>query len=112
MQRRGTKPMKKEKTLVVLTIMNILASLIIGCDTHTTNGAVLFERERCIYCHRFKGQGATIGPDLTDITKRRSAEWIGDQIRDPGLHYPNPGMPGHKYLSKKEISALIKYLKS
>ncbi len=75
-------------------------------------GALLFQSERCIYCHTFKGSGAKIGPDLTDVTKRRSEEWIRDQIREPRSHKTDSGMPPHEYLSGKEIDAIIAYLKS
>lgn len=104
--------MRKETIVVVLSTVSVLSSVIIGCNANTPDGAVLFEKERCIYCHSFKGQGATIGPDLTDVAKRRDNEWLRDQIRNPKIHYPNPGMPGHEYLSRKEINAIIKYLKS
>ena len=103
--------MQKETTIVLLT-MSILSSVIVGCAVSTSDGEILFEKERCIYCHSFKGKGAHIGPDLTDIAKRRSDEWIRDQIRNPKLHYPNPGMPGHESLSRKQINTIIKYLKS
>ncbi len=104
--------MRKGTIVLILSGVGMLCSITAGCGTNTASGAILFERERCIYCHAFKGEGAKIGPDLTDVTKKRSDEWLRDQIRDPKLHYPNPGMPGHEYLSRKEISALIQYLKS
>jgi mono/diheme cytochrome c family protein len=102
--------MRKETTIVLLT-MSIFSSITIGCVANTPDEAILLQKERCIYCHSFKGQGAYIGPDLTDIAKRRSDEWIRDQIRNPKLHYPNPGMPGYEYLSRKQINTIIKYLK-
>jgi cytochrome c2 len=103
--------MRKETKIVLLTI-SMLSSIAIGCMANTSDGEILFKKERCIYCHSFKGKGAHIGPDLTDIAKRRSDAWIGDQIRNPKLHSSNPGMPGHEYLSRKQIAAIIKYLKS
>jgi len=97
---------------IVILTGSFLLLIIIGCTGSAPDGAVLFEKERCIYCHTFKGQGAKIGPDLTDVARRRTEAWLIDQIRNPKLHYPNPGMPGHDYLSKKEINAIIKHLKS
>jgi cytochrome c2 len=107
-----TFPNKDLRYIVVLSSLSLLCSIIIGCGASSTDGAILFQRERCIYCHRFKGQGATIGPDLTDVAKRRNDEWLSDQIRAPRLHYADPGMPSHEYLSRKEINDLIKFLKS
>jgi cbb3-type cytochrome oxidase cytochrome c subunit len=106
-----TRDMKQNRKLVMLS-SGVLLLMTIGCFGSTPKGAVLFKRERCIYCHTFKGQGAKIGPDLTDVTRKRTDEWLRDQIRNPKLHDPNPGMPEHEYLSRKEINAIIEYLKS
>src|SRR5208283_1686710 len=103
--------MRKE-TIIVLLTMSILFSRTIGCVANTTDGATLFEKERCICCHSFNAQGADIGPDLTGIANRRSDEWIRDQVRNPKLHSSDPRMPGHEYLSRKQINSIIKYLKS
>ncbi|HXX57592.1 MAG TPA: cytochrome c [Thermodesulfovibrionales bacterium] len=100
------------KAIVTLAILSILFLVVITAVTGTPDGSILFTRERCINCHTFKGKGAAVGPDLTDVTKRRSDEWIRDQIRTPRSHSPNPGMPPHEKLSKRQIKALIKYLKS
>lgn len=102
----------RKGTKIVMLSGSFLLLLVFGCSGSAHDGALLFERERCIYCHTFKGRGAKIGPDLTGVSKRRTEEWLRDQIRNPKLHYPNPGMPDHEYLSKKEINAIVKYLKS
>jgi cbb3-type cytochrome oxidase cytochrome c subunit len=104
--------MKKGTVITILSITSILYPIITGCASSTSDGAKLFTSERCIYCHTFKGQGAKIGPELTDVIKRRSEDWIRDQIRNPKLHTPHPGMPGHEHLSTKEINAIIQFLKS
>lgn len=104
--------MKKGTIIAILGIVSISYPVITGCTSSASDGVKLFTRERCIYCHTFKGEGAKIGPDLTEVTKRRSDDWIRDQIRNPKLHNSHPGMPGHEYLSTKEINAIIKFLKS
>jgi cbb3-type cytochrome oxidase cytochrome c subunit len=104
--------MKRGTIIAILGIICILTLTVMGCGSNTSDGAKLFTSERCIYCHTFKGLGAKIGPELTDVTKRRSDDWIRDQIRNPKLHNPHPGMPGHEYLSTKEINAIIQFLKS
>ncbi|MBI5101543.1 MAG: c-type cytochrome [Nitrospirae bacterium] len=75
-------------------------------------GDVIFRREGCIDCHSFKGQGGSAGPELTAVTKRRDDAWIRQQIKDPQVHNPGSLMPSFKHLSGKEVSALLKYLKS
>ena len=99
----------------VAVLSGLLTVILFACQEFggsAPDGALLFQKERCIYCHRFKGNGGAIGPDLTGVTTRRSDEWIRDQIRNPRLHYPDGAMPPHEYLSKREIDALIRYLKS
>jgi mono/diheme cytochrome c family protein len=103
--------MKTMKVAVIICILTVLSLVVIGLRGPAPDGALLFKKERCIYCHRFKGQGATIGPDLTDVTRRRSDDWIRDQIREPHLHNRESGMPSHEYLSGTEISAILTYLK-
>ncbi len=76
------------------------------------NGAELFKNQGCMNCHSFKGKGGETGPDLTEVTRRRSDGWIRDQIKDPKKHDPGSRMPGFGHLSYMEISAIIRYLKS
>ena len=112
MAERSEPYMRNSTPTIILGIICFFALTVMGCASSTADGSKLFVSERCIYCHTFKGQGAKIGPELTDVTKRRSDDWIWDQIRNPKLHNPQPGMPGHEYLSTKEINAIIKFLKS
>jgi len=104
--------MKTIAAACILCILIAIAFAVIKSRGPAPDEALLFRKERCIYCHRFKGQGATIGPDLTDVTRRRSDDWIRDQIREPHSHNRESGMPSHEYLSREEINALLKYLKS
>ncbi len=78
-----------------------------GC---AVDGAKLFEKEGCNKCHRFKGVGGSICPDLTDVKNRRSREWIHQQLKDPSKNNPNSKMPSFGHLSEKEIQAIIDYL--
>ena len=87
----------------------VLTGFIASC---APDGAKLFQKEGCINCHRYKGVGGSICPDLTDVTKRRSEAWIRQQLKDPTMNNPNSKMPGFSYLSDKEIDAIINYLKT
>ena len=37
----------------------------------------------CMGCHRFRGAGGRVGPDLTDVPRRRTPEYIAAIIDDP-----------------------------
>ena len=67
-------------------------------------GAVLFNTKgACMTCHTLNGQGvAAIGPDLTDVGRRRSVPFIRRSLVEPGAEVPqsfNPtntvGLPGN-----------------
>ncbi|MGC2061546.1 MAG: cbb3-type cytochrome c oxidase subunit II [Thermodesulfovibrionales bacterium] len=75
------------------------------------DGAEIFKREGCVNCHSLRGAGGSAGPELTAVTKRRTDAWIRRQLRDPKSHNPGSMMPSFAHLSRKEVSALIKYLK-
>lgn len=47
----------------------------------------------CLGCHKLKGDGGTIGPDLTTVLERRSPEYIGSMIADPQRVVPGSVMP-------------------
>ncbi|NOZ26021.1 MAG: c-type cytochrome [Nitrospirae bacterium] len=92
-----------------MIVVAAAALFSLGCSV---DGAELFQKEGCVNCHRYKGVGGSICPDLTDVSKRRSDEWIRQQIRDSSVNFPDSTMPGFGHLSDKEIQAIIDYLKS
>lgn len=76
-------------------------------DTSTTHdlarGAALFRESSCILCHRFAGEGAGTGPDLTGVGARFSradllrailepSAFVSDQYRDSAVETKDGGM--------------------
>jgi len=55
--------------------------------------SLLRERLPCLGCHRLKGEGGTIGPDLTTVRERRSSAYIASIIADPQRVVPGSAMP-------------------
>ncbi len=49
----------------------------------TARGAMLFEKAQCIKCHRYGDRGDTVGPDLTDVSKRFQKKEILESILFP-----------------------------
>ena len=96
----------------------LLGSVVVICvlififTQGSPDGAELFRSQGCINCHSFKGKGGELCPDLTGVTSRRSDSWIHVQIKDSKKHNPNSRMPSFGHLSYREISAIIRYLKS
>lgn len=55
--------------------------------------SLLKDQLPCLGCHKLNGDGGTIGPDLTTVRDRRSAEYIASMIADPQRVVPGAGMP-------------------
>ena len=83
--------------------------LVTAC---VSQGSALFRSEGCINCHRFRGEGGNMGPDLTGVAGRRSDEWIARQIHNSKENNPSSRMPGFSHLSGWQVRSLVKYLKT
>ena len=46
-------------------------------------GKRAFERTGCAQCHRFKGRGGSVGPDLTGLAKRMTPRAVLESILEP-----------------------------
>ncbi len=73
-------------------------------------GQAVFASQGCASCHRLNGAGGDIGPDLTHVGSRRTAEWIEQQLRDPKSHDPGSPMPSFAKLSPKDMTDLVDFL--
>jgi putative heme-binding domain-containing protein len=51
-------------------------------------GKTLFEKGECAKCHTVRGQGGTLGPDLTDVGARRGPAYLRQALHDPGTNQP------------------------
>lgn len=54
-----------------------------GTQTVAARGAVMFEKAQCIKCHRYGERGDSVGPDLTNISKRFQKKEILESILFP-----------------------------
>ncbi|HEX6315035.1 MAG TPA: c-type cytochrome, partial [Gemmatimonadaceae bacterium] len=54
---------------------------------------LLREHLPCLGCHTLRGEGGSIGPDLTTVRDRRSPAYIAAMIRDPQRVVPGSVMP-------------------
>jgi cbb3-type cytochrome oxidase cytochrome c subunit len=72
-------------------------------------GRELFVEKNCITCHNVGGVGAKTGPDLLDVTKRHSPEWLDEQLVNPQLVYPGSSMPEYD-LETNARKALLAFM--
>jgi cytochrome c2 len=88
----------------------LLSVFVAGCSAY--NGEKIFNEEGCITCHRFKGTGGLMGPDLTAITQIKSDSSIDSYIKKPTKHNNQSRMPAFGHLSKAKRRAIITFLKN
>jgi ubiquinol-cytochrome c reductase cytochrome b subunit len=75
-------------------------------------GARLVAQNDCASCHKIRGEGGSVGPDLSFVGQRRETEWLKAYVRDPASLNPSAAMPAHTALSEKDLDAIAAYLKS
>lgn len=47
------------------------------------HGAAVFRNQRCAQCHRIRGSGGRLGPDLSEIGASRSPDFLRKSLLDP-----------------------------
>ena len=86
--------------------------MVAAAATGAKPGEAIFKTQGCSACHRIGGIGGTIGPDLSGVGRRRTKEWIEQQLRDPISHDPKSIMPSCAKLPGNDIDDLADYLVS
>lgn len=83
-------------------------------------GKDLYRQYQCSDCHSIDGQGNLDGVSLDKIGKKRSREFLIEQILDPEKHVENnpkafkgdTNLMPPQQLEKAEASAIVDYLKT
>jgi nitrite reductase (NO-forming) len=107
-----------ERTAADIEHHNIPAVAAMPTDPEAAKGKMQFET-KCLACHTL-GQGPKIGPDLKEVAKRRTDDWLRRWLQSPETmllddpiakemrtHYALP-MPNQQ-LSPDDISQLVRY---
>jgi len=55
---------------------------------NATRGAAIYQSNGCASCHVVKGEGGTLGPDLTAIGSRRGGTYLREAIVKPAAAHP------------------------
>lgn len=71
-------------------------------------GAVLFYKKACLYCHQISGNGGRTGPDLSHVALRLSPNEMTTRIINGGDKMPAYG----GMLTQEELKKLLVFLKS
>jgi mono/diheme cytochrome c family protein len=87
-----------------------------GARGPRNRGRELAEQHSCLGCHRIEDEGGEVGPDLTAVAAKRTAEEIVAKVRDPTL-WTTPNfeagiMPADlaKNIPEGELHEIVAYL--
>jgi putative heme-binding domain-containing protein len=56
-------------------------------------GSAVYQRNGCASCHVIKGEGGTVGPELTIIGTQRGPDYLRQAIIDPAAALPHGTLP-------------------
>lgn len=77
-----------------------------------TEGRDLFDTHGCRGCHKLRGVGGSIGPDLTEEgANKRSPDWLERHFMQPNSVSPNSPMPDFHF-TRNQARALTFYMLS
>ena len=60
-----------------------------GAGGDVQKGSGVYQRSGCSSCHVIKGEGGTIGPELTTIGVQRGPDYLRQALLDPGAALPH-----------------------
>ncbi len=84
-------------------------SLFEDTPDFAVQGAMVFEKNACVNCHKVNGNGTSVGPPLNGVGRRRTREWVKDHFADPKKLSPGSIMPAYKF-TPAELESLTTYL--
>jgi len=73
-------------------------------------GSELYAKMNCAACHIIKGQGGTLGPELTDIGVQRGPQYLRQSLVEPAAAFPSStlGVQGPGYSEFLPVRVVLK----
>ena len=75
-------------------------------------GKETYRNRGCAICHSIDRAGGTVGPDLTQVTVRRTDERLVNWLKDPSALLKDTDMPKAPWKDEQEIFDLLAYFKT
>ncbi len=98
--------------LIFLAISTNLFAETFAVSGDPERGRGVFIIRGCTVCHSIYRIGGAVGPDLTQVTIRRTDERLVNWLKDPSSLLQDTDMPNVSWDSEQEIFDLIAYFKS
>lgn len=81
----------------------------VNIDDIEDPGEKIYVQRNCNLCHALNGRGAPVGPDLSNIGKRRDTEWLTKHLESPKAAFSKSIMPKVSF-TDEDIQTLTEYL--
>ena len=98
----------KALTLFILLCISLVV-VFPGCEMHSRAKQIM-QQQKCLECHTINGKGGSVGPNLSNVGRRRSRDYIFQQLKDPKSHNPDTQMPSFKDLPEQDLKTVVDYL--
>jgi ubiquinol-cytochrome c reductase cytochrome b subunit len=85
------------------------ATALQNAPDFATQGALVYQANRCGMCHMVNGVGMKVGPPLNGLSKRETRNWVESHFADPPKYSPGSIMPPYKF-SQKDLDNITSYL--
>jgi ubiquinol-cytochrome c reductase cytochrome b subunit len=85
------------------------ATALENAPEFATQGALVYQANRCGTCHTVNGVGMKVGPVLNGLAKRQSRSYVEEHFADPQKLSPGSIMPPY-HLAPKDLENLTSYL--
>lgn len=101
--------------LLFAALLLLCAPATAGEPAHpgdSDKGKETFKEKGCSICHSIDRAGGTVGPDLTQVTVRRTDERLVDWLKDPSALLKDTDMPKVPWKDEQEILDLLAFFKT
>jgi mono/diheme cytochrome c family protein len=99
------------KRITLLVLVAVFSACSQGHNDPVARGKAYFDSYQCTKCHQVGEAGAYLGPDLTFVGYRKSAEFLDTWLKDPKAWKKNVSMPNF-YFKDNVRSDIVAYLAS
>ena len=102
------------KTIVVVALLLTAAGSALAQSPSASvveRGEAAFKKNGCYGCHIIGKVGTPIGPNLSQVGRTYTPEYLARWLRDPALQRPHAHMPALE-LTEEDVRTLAEYLGS
>ena len=95
--------------MILVCLATVTASAQDKTEELLARGAAIAEDRFCRVCHQIGDEGTMVGPNLNQVTQRRTEDWLRAWLTGPAKMKPGTLMPMYPW-TEEELDAILAYL--